>query len=168
MFDTLKVRLQDMRTIARLCTAAEELARAEPGSEHLVLAALDLPDGSARSAFAQLGVSRDDFAQAIQAQFVDALGSVGLEVPADDEAQPQALAPPRSRLYRAAPSGQALIERLVCAPRRAQRRPLAGADILLAAAEERFSIAARAFARLGIARERLAAAATQALEGQAA
>jgi ATP-dependent Clp protease ATP-binding subunit ClpA len=166
MFKTLRIRFQDVRTIARLCTAAENIARAEPGSEHLVLASLDLPDGTARDAFARLGVSREAFAEAIQAQFADALGSVGLQVPAA-EAAPPASAKPHSMLYRAAPSGQALIERMVHSPRRAARQPLAGADILLAVAEEQFSIAARAFARLGIRQEQLADAAMQALEGHA-
>lgn len=163
MFKTLRVRFQDMRTIARLCTAAENIARAEPGSEHLVLASLDLPDGTSRDAFARLGVSREAFAEAIQSQFADALGSVGLQVPAA-EAVPQTSEKPRGMLYRAAPSGQALIERMVHSPRREAREPLAGADILLAAAEEQFSIAARAFARLGIQRGQLTAAAGQALE----
>lgn len=156
-----------MRTIARLCTAAEHIAGAEPGSEHLVLASLDLPDGSSREAFARLGLSREAFADAIQAQFADALGSVGLELPAS-EATTETSPKPRSMLYRAAPSGQALIERLVQSPRRAARQPLAGADILLAVAEEHFSIAARAFARLDIRREQLAAAANQALVGKPA
>ncbi|MBL0728252.1 Clp protease N-terminal domain-containing protein [Piscinibacter sp. HJYY11] len=167
MFTTLKVRWQDMRTIARLCTAAENIARAEPGSEHLVLASLELPDGSSREVFARLGLSREAFAEAIQAQFTDALGSVGLNVP-PSEPEVANSAKARGMLYRAAPSGQALIQRLVHMPRRQARQPLAGADILLAVAEEQFSIAARAFARLGIRREQLAAAATQALEGQPA
>ena len=167
MFKTLRVRLQDMRTLARLCTTAENLARTEPGSEHLVLASLDLPDGSSRDAFARLGVSREAFAEAIQAQFADALGSVGLKVPAGEADVTNSTKAP-SLLYRAAPSGQALIQRLVHMPRRQARQPLAGADILLAVAEEQFSIAARAFARLDIRREQLAAAANQALVGQPA
>jgi ATP-dependent Clp protease ATP-binding subunit ClpA len=166
MFKTLRVRFQDVRTIARLCTLAENIARAEPGSEHLVLASFELPDGTTREAFSRLGHSREAFAEAIQAQFADALGSVGLKLPAE-EAAPQASSKPHSMLYRAAPSGQALIERMVHSPRREARQPLAGADILLAVAEEQFSIAARALARLGIRREQLAAAATQALESQA-
>ncbi|MGZ8476106.1 MAG: Clp protease N-terminal domain-containing protein, partial [Candidatus Limnocylindria bacterium] len=47
-----------MRTIKKLLTDAEVEARAmgeaEPGAEHLLLAALDLPDGSARRAFERL------------------------------------------------------------------------------------------------------------------
>lgn len=168
MFKTLKVRWQDMRTIARLCTAAENIAGAEPGSEHLVLASLDLPDGSSREAFAHLGLSREAFADAIQAQFADALGTVGITLPAGEAPAETTNAKPRSRLYRAAPSGQALIERLVHSPRREAHQPLAGADILLAASQEQFSVAARAFARLGIGREQLAAAATHAIEGHAA
>lgn len=167
MFKTLRVRWQDMRTIAHLCTVAENIARAEPGSEHLVLASFDLPDGTTRDTFARLGLSREAFAEALQAQFADALGSVGLQLPAG-EAPAGPSTKPRSKLYRAAPSGQALIERLVHSPRRETRQPLAGADILLAVAEEQYSIAARAFARLGIRREQLAAAAMQALEGQPA
>ena len=46
----LKRRIGEMRTIKTLCTDAERHAHAdgarEPGLEHFLLAALDLPDGT--------------------------------------------------------------------------------------------------------------------------
>lgn len=53
-------RLEDLRTMRRLFLGAEAHARAEgrdlPGAEHLLLAALDLPDDSARVVLAQAGI----------------------------------------------------------------------------------------------------------------
>jgi hypothetical protein len=52
MFDRLRHRLRGVGTLKTLCEAAEQHARRagqdQPGAEHFVLAALDLPDGSAR------------------------------------------------------------------------------------------------------------------------
>ncbi len=59
MLQRIKRKLDDMRTIKALAEAAERHANAagerEPGPEHFLLAAFDLPDGLARRAFARLG-----------------------------------------------------------------------------------------------------------------
>ena len=69
MLDRLKTRLHDMTTIATLCLKAEHYANErglkEVGAEHFVLAALALPDGTARRVFERLGADPDGFADAI-------------------------------------------------------------------------------------------------------
>ena len=64
--------VRDARTIKQLLEGAEaEATRAgepQPGAEHLLLAALDLPDGSARRAFAAAGADPDALRDAIAAQ----------------------------------------------------------------------------------------------------
>lgn len=67
----------DMGTIKRLLEDAETIARreglAQPAAENLVLAALDLPDGTARSAMERTGASAGAFAAALQQQHAEAL-----------------------------------------------------------------------------------------------
>ena len=77
MLDAIRRRARDVRTIARLLEGAEQASRARgeprPGSEHLVLAALSLPDGTAASAFRRLGVDEDAFSEALAVQDVAAV-----------------------------------------------------------------------------------------------
>lgn len=59
MFGRIRSKLNDMNTIKLLCEGAEAHAlqdqQREPGAEHFLLAALDLPDGTARLAFEKAG-----------------------------------------------------------------------------------------------------------------
>ena len=167
MFATLKNRLNDAGTLSALCKEAERVARnlgAEtPGSEHFVLASLCLPDGTARRALASLGATPEAFEKAINSQFADALRHAGLELaPATDQA-PESIPICRSpsKLYRTTPSAQALVQRLASSAETRANRSLLTADVLLAVAEEEFSIAARALGVLGIKPEQLVHAARQ-------
>jgi Clp amino terminal domain, pathogenicity island component len=58
MFARIKARLSSMSTLKSLCLRAEQHAlrdqQRQPGAEHFLLAALDLPDGTARQAFESL------------------------------------------------------------------------------------------------------------------
>src|SRR5688500_19305520 len=78
--------LEDMRTIKRLLTDAERVARdmgeEEPGAEHLLLAAIDLPDGSAARALGSMGIDAARIRAALLEEQADALVSVG--VPRED------------------------------------------------------------------------------------
>jgi hypothetical protein len=75
--------IQEFRTIRQLLGGAERLAQESgetlPGAEHLLLAALALPDGTARRAFERLGVDPDGLPSAIASQHADALRTVGIE-----------------------------------------------------------------------------------------
>ena len=134
MFRQLQHRFQSMRTLSRLCTGAEAHARASgqaaPGAEHFLLAAIDLPDGSARRALESVGVAPAAVRDAIEQQYRDALRSVGLDATLP---QAPALAPPAPGLYRAQPSGQEVMQTLARS-RKSQGGPLLGAHVVAAVA----------------------------------
>lgn len=161
MFATVKKHLIDAKSLSALCRAAEAAARTqgatEPGSEHFVIAALTLPDQTAIATFTRVGLSRSAFEDAIESQYMSALQSVGIEVSENCAGKAQDANPSRpvSSLYRAAPSGQALIQRLAASRGERTSRPLLGADILIAVAAEEFTVAARALRALGINTEQL-------------
>jgi ATP-dependent Clp protease ATP-binding subunit ClpA len=167
VYTTLRNKIKDTRTIAALCTEAERIAGTDgceaPGSEHFVLAALAMPDGTARHALARLGATPQSFEEAIRAQFAVALGHIGMDAPAGgDLAGPRVARPPApSRVYRAAPSGQSLVQRLSATAAGRKDRSLLAADVLLAAAQQQYSIAARAFGVLGITPQQLVEAASR-------
>jgi hypothetical protein len=167
MFATVKKHLNDAKALSALCNAAEAAARAkgiaEPGSEHFVLASLTLPDQTAAAAFASLGLSRGTFEDAIESQYAMALLSVGIDVggkiAGNDPGDPPS--PPLSPLYRAAASGQALVQRLAASRGQRASRPLVGADVLMAVADEELTVAARALRALGVKPAQLVEAASQ-------
>ena len=83
MFNRIKQRLNAMGAIEALCERAEQHAlqdqQREPGAEHFLLSALDLPDGTARRTFERVGADPSGLAQAIARQYTDALCAVGLD-----------------------------------------------------------------------------------------
>lgn len=165
MFASLNRKLGDSRLLSRLFTSAEDIARAQgrprPGSEHLLLAALELPDGRARAAFAALGLNREAFVAALAGQRDAVLAAVGVQFsPGTRPAADAALLPPRPALYEADASGQALVQRLAQAERGG--RALSSADVLLAVADEEHTPAARALRALGAERAALQRAAVAA------
>ena len=170
MFDAIKCKFRDVATIASLSGEAERLARGDgtptPGSEHFVLAAIALPDNTALQAFERLGLTGESFAAAIRAQYLSSLDHLGLGAgsrPSATPASPAAVRP-APKLYTAAASGQALMQRIAERAPDRRSRPLLGADVLLAAGEERYSVAARAFGHLGIVPSQQEAAANLAIQ----
>lgn len=161
----MKRRLADVRTMNRLFTLAETEAQrageAEPGAEHLLLAAVDLPDGSARRAFERVGVDPAALREAIASQHDDALRAVGVEAPTDALDAPSAVLPRGP--YRSKGSAQTLFQR-VTELVRSERSPLYGAWFVLAATETEHGTTARALRRLGIDPDDLARAAHAELE----
>lgn len=152
----------DMRTIKALLTRAEDIARAlgdrEPAAEHLLLSALELPDGTARRAFERVGVQPDDVAGAVQRQYDEALAAVGIVAPGATT-EPRPLPGRRPALAGFAPSGRAAFQ--AAATRARGRRPprLTAADVVAAVCEQERGTAARALAVLGVDRDDLRAAA---------
>lgn len=168
VFTRIKNRFQDVRTLSVLCEEAERIGRshgvATPGSEHFVLASFDLKDGTARQAFSSLGASPEGFGEAIRMQFEAALRHAGVELPPDADPEPATTllpSPSASRLYRSAPSGQSLVQRIASAADTRKQRSLLAADVLIAVAQEEYSIAARALRTLNITPQRLVQAASQ-------
>ena len=157
--------IREFRTVRTLLSTAERIARAggdeQPGAEHLLLAAFELPDGTARRAFDDLGVSPDDLPAAIADQHRDALASVGIAAPL--EADAPAPLPEPGGVYRTQPSAQVVFQRAVEISGTPPPRHLRGAHVLMAIGELEHGTAPRALRRLGIDRERLRVAAERAL-----
>ncbi|WP_334190679.1 Clp protease N-terminal domain-containing protein [Noviherbaspirillum sp.] len=162
MFAKIKQRFQDMHTIKTLCASAEKHANAdgqkEPGAEHFVLAALELPDGTARKAFERMQTDPDDYRAAIARQYDDALRHVGIEIP-EDHADGGAAIPAGAGIYKAQPSAQALMQQLANRQKADAGEPLLGAHVLLAVTAARHGVALRAFRAMGIQPAALADAA---------
>jgi hypothetical protein len=158
VFDKLRQRMHDMGTIKALCEAAERHARSdgqpEPGAEHFLLAALDLPDGSARRVLSRVGVDIEGLREAIRGQHADALQAVGLD-PASLDAMGQSLPPlpPARGLYAAQPSAQALMQALAELPKHG---PLVGAHVLAVVSSLEYGVAPRALRALGVDSQTLA------------
>lgn len=87
MFAKLRQRWKDVRTIMVLSLDAERRALAEgqrhPGAEHYMLAALDLPDGSARRAFARVGADPEAYRAALANRHTVALNAMGIAAAVD-------------------------------------------------------------------------------------
>ena len=158
----------EVQTIKQLLEGAERLAQQSgdslPGAEHLLLAALALPDGTARRSFERLGVDPDDLPSAIAAQHDDALRAVGIEVKVKDLPVP---APEKRGVYLSTPSAQTTFKRAVDLSGKPKPRRLRGAHVVLAVAEMERGTVVRALTRMGVDREKLAAAARDELAAPA-
>lgn len=173
MFKIIRQRFDDARTLKTLCFEAERMAnergQREPGAEHFVLAALDLPDGTARETFERIECNPDGFSGAIEAQYRRALQVLGLDMESADHLNGSEVPVPTAKgPYRAQPSVASLMQVLtrdimVEAQRRDATMPLLGAHVLIAAASAQFGVCARAFQELGIEPPRLVAAAHEAI-----
>ncbi|WP_104664409.1 Clp protease N-terminal domain-containing protein [Ensifer adhaerens] len=163
MFEAIKSKLNDIGTIKLLCERAEAHAlldqQREPGAEHFLLAALDLPDGTARLALEQVGTEPDAVRAAIERQYTDALRSIGLN--ANMPADPPMAAKPG--VYQAAASGREVMEEL--AATRKHHSPLLGVHVVGIVAGMPHGVAARAFRVLGVDCSALKSAADAIAEG---
>jgi len=149
-----------MRTMKQLFAEteaeADRLGDQNPGAEHLLLAALSLPDGSAQRIFDREGVSRDALRDAIARVHEEALTAAGLSEPGRSGAQ--ALERPRTGALRLTEPAQAAF-RSATALAKSERRPISGADVVAGVAELEHGTAARTLELLGISRSRLIEAA---------
>jgi hypothetical protein len=165
----LKRTLDDMRTIKQLLTGAERIARElgeeEPGAEHLLLSALELPDGTAAATLARVGVDGAAIRGALVADQAEALVSVGIAPERAAELSAPEPLPDAGRplLYGAGPTARAAF-RVAGERARAARRPLVGADVVAAVAAIERGATARLFARLGVDRRSLADATAGAVD----
>ena len=167
MFASIKRRAQEVATIAALCSAAEKHACAagqqQPGAEHFLLAAFDLPDGAARRVFDKIGADPKHLDGSIERQYKEALQGMGIELPALDE--PAQTVAPTKGVYRAQPSGEAVMQRL--AEQRTSQTPLSSAHVVLAVVSSEHGVVARALRSMGIDREQLMRAARAEIEALA-
>ncbi len=158
----LRNPVRDVRTVKQLLEGAEAEAHsageAQPGAEHLLLAALALPDGSARRAFAAAGADPDGLRDAIAASHADALRSIGFESPPDDALDAAIPPGPARGAYRSNASARSAFQ-AASDLARAGSGPLLGAHVVAAVAGLEHGTAPRALAVLGVERTALAAAA---------
>lgn len=171
MFDAVKQRFRDIRTINALCIGAEKLANAdgqkEAGAEHFVLMALELPDGTARKAFKRIQADPDSFRAGIARQYEEALRNVGVALPHDGIVTNEATSiPAGTGLYKVQPSAQALMQTMIYGIKVKEQEtnpaaPLLGAHVLLAATTAQYGVAMRAFRAMGIDPGKLAEAAKE-------
>jgi ATP-dependent Clp protease ATP-binding subunit ClpA len=151
--------LRQMRTIKQLLTDAEREARAlgdaEPGAEHLLLAATGLPDGSATRVLAAFDVDRERLRRSIVDQHAAALAQVGIDAAA--VGKPPPIEPPNGGgAYHSAASAREAFQAVTAMARR--DRALLGAHVLAAVAEMEHGTVAGVLRSLGIDRAALAAA----------
>ena len=156
--------LRQMRAIKQLLTDAEREARsmgdAEPGAEHLLLAAIDLPDGTAGRVLAGFDVDADRLRQAIVDHHAAALASVGIDAPDLRTASP--IEPANgSGPYRSTASAREAFQAAAAMARR--DRALLGAHVVAAVAEMEHGTTAGVLRTLGIDRTALAAASREAI-----
>lgn len=154
MLKKLTQTFKDMGTIKMLCETAERIANGEhqkaPGAEHFVLAALELPDGSAQRVFAKLGLSANDFHQALRDVHRAALMAAGVnEAHILDSEQSVPPLPQPGDIYRAAPSGDAVLQGLAALRKHGVTGPLAGVHVLEVVAAMQHGPTVRAFSLLG-------------------
>lgn len=169
MFRTLKARATAMKTISALLTDAEEIARGQgaerPAAEHLVVAALRLPDGTAARALASVGSSTADFHAALDAQEAEDLERVGVHADRDRIRAELPQPTEAGGVYRSEPSAQQLFQAASDDARR-EGGALLGAHVVRAAAALEHGSTARAFRRMRIDRTRLQAAASAEIEAR--
>lgn len=155
---------REMRAIKDLLTGAESIARSmgdeQPAAEHLLLAAFDLPDGSADRVLGRFGLDRERLRGAIVEQHAAALVAAGMrpDVAGQLSDAPPLDPPTGSGIYRSSPSAQDAFQR-AGAMARSSRRPLVGAHVVAAVADMEHGTVAQLLERLGIDRSEVAAGA---------
>ena len=129
-----------------------------PGAEHLLLSALELPDGSARRTFERVGADPDRLDDAIAEVHAGALRSVGIEPPEQfDDDEP--LDAPKGA-YRSNASARAAFQ-AASDMARSGEGGLRGAHVVAAVADMERGTAARALDVMGVDRAALAASARE-------
>lgn len=163
MLSKLRQKFRDVKTIKSLFESAEQHANAsgqrEPGSEHFVMAAFDLPDGTAQNAFRRLNADPNHFATAVAEQYSSALHDIGISLPQGNSlVSDSAPIPAGKGPFKAKPSVKMLIETL-WELKKADPAPLMGAHVILAAISAQFGVTPRTLQSMGVDPASLAAAA---------
>jgi hypothetical protein len=127
------------------------MGEADPGAEHVVLAALGLPDGTAAAALAEHGVDAEGVRTAIEAVHAEALAGLGVPSPALAAAS----VPTGRGLYRSKGSTRDLLAATAGARKRLGSPRFASAHVLVGACEFEQGTLASALARLGLTRAAL-------------
>jgi len=166
MFKRIRLRIQDMKTISKLISGADEQAHMsgeeEPGAEHYLLSALKLPDGSARRVFKRVGADPDKFHEAIGKQYIDALRAIGIDSESIEN-YPESVDSTRM-FHNSKPSGQAIMKALYALKKTDKDNPLLGAHVVGVVANMDHGVAARALRAMGVDKVAIARAVNEELE----
>ena len=157
MFARWTIARQDLRTMNQLLPAAERLAHEQgsstPGAEHLVAAALDLPDRIAADLFAEHGLDRDRWLEAVRQEHQRTLAGLGIDVDLSELAAaqppPRAAGPLRSQESLREVFGRAVDHA------KGRRRALHSGDVLAGALHATDGTVARTVRSLGLDRDAL-------------
>jgi ATP-dependent Clp protease ATP-binding subunit ClpA len=143
--------LRGPRAIRQLVDGADAHARAlgdaQIGAEHMLLSALDLPDGLARHALARAGADPAKAEQAIRRTHAAALESVGLQPIADASLDTDRARPRRTVFGESARH----VLRSAAARSKLDHSRAVGLHVLGAVGDLREGTAARALRELGVA-----------------
>lgn len=166
MSKRIRLRIQDMKTIGKLISGADEqahtLGEEEPGAEHYLLSALNLPEGSARRVFERVGIAPNKFNDAIGKQYREALKSIGIDAELIDfEAEPVETG---RMFHNSKPSGQTVMKELYALKKKDKDTPLLGAHVVGVVASMEFGVAARALRAMGVDQAGIAKAVNDELE----
>jgi len=166
MFNRIRLRFQDIKTISKLISGADEQAHINgdemPGAEHFLLSAFKLPDGSARRVFERAGADPDDFHDAIRKQYNDALNSIGIdEISMESDPEP---VNSTKTFHNAKPSGQAVMKALYALKQDDKDIPLLGAHVVGVVADMEHGVAARALRAMGVDQTHITKAVKEELE----
>jgi hypothetical protein len=152
MFARIKARLNNVKTLKSLCLQAEQHAlrdqQRQPGAEHFLLAALDLPDGTAKQVFESIGADASMLAPAIARQYDDALRSIGIDPGVAGMNGAREPLEVQRGIYDASASGQQVLRSL--ADERQTHDPLLGAHVVAVVAGMKHGVAARSLRAMGI------------------
>ena len=156
----------DIRFMNALFTTAEheahELGDDVPGAEHLLLAALTLPDDSGRRALTTCAATIDDVRGAIAATHADALRFAGVAPQDADPSGPASARKPQGP-FRSSGTAQLVFQRAVALSKLDRPPALRSAHIVLAVAELEHGTSSRVLRRLGIDPATLQRAAREAM-----
>lgn len=138
MFGLLARRTADMRLLKALLEGAERYALSTgeqaPGAAHILAAACDLPDGSARRAFERAGLDAAQYKADLRGRHSETLRAHGLPATTAILAD-EGPAPPPRPIFDAAPSGQEVVRRLAETRSARRGRGMTAADVVAAIAQ---------------------------------
>lgn len=169
----VRQRLRDMSTLKDTGLLAgqiaDEMGEDLVGAEHWLLAALELPDGTARLAFERVGADADHLQAAIAQQYEDALSNIGIETSGLYIPENIAGLSTKNRsTFQAQASCNALFAIMTNEERIDDKAPFMGATIVQAAPYLEKGTVPRSLQAMGIDRKTLSITAEQIIDERSA
>lgn len=167
ILDNLKHIPGSMKTLVKLCEGSEKYATesgaTEVGAEHYLLAAIDLPDGSARRVFERLDVDPDKLLGAINQQYSDALAKLGFDPSGIGSVIDDPEPVKKTLFFPSSASAKDVMQRLEAKCK--EHLPLRGVHVIKVIAETEYGVVIRALRVLGIEPDMLSEAVKHELAG---